>query len=67
MTEKNKKSFVDKLSEASMKFGSQIHLKSLRDAFAIMLPLFIIAGIAVLINAVILSLIHICKFRFAFL
>ncbi|MDO4680289.1 MAG: PTS transporter subunit EIIC [Aerococcus sp.] len=54
MTDTKKKSFTDKFTEITMKFGSQIHLRSLRDAFAIMMPLFILAGIAVLINAVIL-------------
>lgn len=53
MTETNKKSFMDKFTEAAMKFGAQVHLRSLRDAFAIMMPLFILAGLAVLINSVI--------------
>lgn len=48
-----KQSFIDKFSNAAMKFGSQVHLKSLRDTFALMMPLFILAGLAVLINAVI--------------
>ncbi|WP_297688979.1 PTS transporter subunit EIIC [uncultured Anaerococcus sp.] len=53
MTENNKRSFMDKFTEAAMKFGAQVHLRSLRDAFAIMMPLFILAGLAVLINSVI--------------
>lgn len=53
MTETNKKSFQDKFTEAAMKFGAQVHLRSLRDAFSIMMPLFILAGLAVLINSVI--------------
>ncbi|WP_105301600.1 PTS sugar transporter subunit IIC [Anaerococcus marasmi] len=53
MTETNKRSFMDKFTEAAMKFGAQVHLRSLRDAFAIMMPLFILAGLAVLINSVI--------------
>ena len=39
MTETNKRSFMDKFTEAAMKFGAQVHLRSLRDAFAIMMPL----------------------------
>ena len=53
MTETNKRSFMDKFTEAAMKFGAQVHLRSLRDAFAIMMPLFILAGLAVLINSVV--------------
>ena len=53
MTETDERSFQDKFTEAAMKFGAQIHLRSLRDAFAIMMPLFILAGLAVLINSVI--------------
>lgn len=53
MTETSKRSFQDRFTEAAMKFGAQIHLRSLRDAFAIMMPLFILAGLAVLINSVI--------------
>ena len=44
---------MDKFTEAAMKFGAQVHLRSLRDAFAIMMPLFILAGLAVLINSVV--------------
>lgn len=54
MTNTKSKSFTDKFTEISLKFGAQVHLRSLRDAFAIMLPLFILAGIAVLVNSVIL-------------
>lgn len=53
MTETNRRSFMDKFTEAAMKFGAQVHLRSLRDAFAIMMPLFILAGLAVLINSVV--------------
>lgn len=30
--------------------GNEIHLRSLRDAFATIMPLYILAGLAVLIN-----------------
>ncbi len=53
MTESNERSFQDRFTEAAMKFGAEVHLRSLRDAFSIMMPLFILAGLAVLINSVI--------------
>ncbi|MCL2559215.1 MAG: PTS transporter subunit EIIC [Turicibacter sp.] len=46
--------FLDKFTMFAAKLGSQIHLRSLRDAFAILMPMFILAGIAVLINNVVL-------------
>lgn len=33
-----------------IKMGNEIHLRSLRDAFATIMPLYILAGLAVLIN-----------------
>lgn len=42
--------FVDKFTEFAAKLGSQIHLSSLRDAFATIMPLYILAGLAVLFN-----------------
>jgi len=50
--EQNK--FLDKFTMFAAKLGNQIHLRSLRDAFALLMPIFILAGIAVLINNVIL-------------
>ncbi|KPG68501.1 PTS sugar transporter subunit IIC [Enterococcus sp. RIT-PI-f] len=47
-----KRSFLDKFTEFSVRLGNQVHLKSLRDAFATLMPAFIIAGIAVLFNNV---------------
>lgn len=41
---------VDKFTIFASKLGSQIHLRSLRDAFATIMPLYILAGLAVLIN-----------------
>jgi PTS system cellobiose-specific IIC component len=46
--------FIDKFSMFAAKLGNQIHLRSLRDAFASIMPMFILAGIAVLINNVVL-------------
>ena len=58
MTEQSKfgKKFIDRFTEISIKIGNQIYLKSLRDAFAMIMPLFILAGIGVLINNVIFTL-----------
>ena len=49
-------SFLDKFAEISGRIGSEVHLRSLRDAFATIMPLYILAGIAVLINNVVFPL-----------
>ena len=41
---------IDKFTMFASKFGNEIHLRSLRDAFASIMPLYILAGIAVLLN-----------------
>ena len=46
----NKRKFVDKFTMFAAKLGNEIHLRSLRDAFATMMPLYILAGLAVLLN-----------------
>lgn len=46
---------LDKFAEISAKIGNQVHLMTLRDAFATVMPLYILAGIAVLINNVIFA------------
>ena len=51
-----KPSFLDKFAEISGRIGSEVHLRSLRDAFATIMPLYILAGIAVLINNVVFPL-----------
>ena len=51
-----KSSFLDKFAEISGRIGSEVHLRSLRDAFATIMPLYILAGIAVLINNVVFPL-----------
>lgn len=48
-------SFVDKISWLSVKLGNQTHLKSIRDAFATILPFIMLAGFMVLINSVVLN------------
>ncbi|WP_026685016.1 PTS sugar transporter subunit IIC [Heyndrickxia coagulans] len=48
-----KQSFLDKFTEFAVKLGNQVHLRSLRDAFAVIMPLFILAGVAVLVNNVV--------------
>lgn len=45
-----KQKFIDKFTMFAAKLGSEIHLRSLRDAFATMMPLYILAGLAVLLN-----------------
>ena len=52
---KSKKVF-DKFTNVCVKVGNEVHLRSLRDAFAVLMPLFILAGLAVLINNVIFPL-----------
>lgn len=49
MSLKNSKA-ADKFAEFAAKLGGQIHLRSLRDAFATIMPLYILAGLAVLLN-----------------
>lgn len=51
--EAEKRSFMDRFTEVAAKLGNQIHLKTLRDAFATIMPLYILAGLAVLLNNVI--------------
>ncbi|ETY72970.1 PTS sugar transporter subunit IIC [Lactiplantibacillus fabifermentans] len=51
------KKFLDKFADFSAKLGNEVHLRSLRDAFALIMPIFILAGLGVLINNVILPLI----------
>lgn len=41
---------ADKFATFAAKMGAQIHLRSLRDAFATIMPLYILAGLAVLLN-----------------
>lgn len=42
--------FIQKFADFAAKFGNLLYLKTLRDAFATILPLYILAGIAVLLN-----------------
>lgn len=46
-------SFFQKFVSIATKIGEQIHLASLRDGFAMLMPLFILSGLAVLINNVV--------------
>ena len=52
----NKSSFLEKFAEVSAKVGSEVHLMALRDAFATLTPLYILAGVAVLVNNVLFPL-----------
>lgn len=47
--------FLDKFAEVSAKIGNQVHLRSLRDGFATIMPVFILAGIAALLNNVVFT------------
>ncbi|SET32743.1 PTS sugar transporter subunit IIC [Thorsellia anophelis] len=44
---------LDSFAIFAGRLGGQVHLRSLRDAFALLMPLFFLAGIAVLLNAVV--------------
>ena len=54
--EKKGQAFLDKFAEISGRIGSEVHLRSLRDAFSTIMPLYILAGVAVLINNVVFPL-----------
>lgn len=47
--------FTTRLIKLAHTLGEQIHLRSVRDAFATLMPFFIIAGLMVLVNNVILK------------
>ena len=47
--------FIAKFTEISVKVGNWVYLRSLRDAFAVILPMFIVAGIGVLLNNVVFT------------
>lgn len=46
---------LQRFTTVSQKLGAQIHLRSLRDGFAAIIPLFILAGLAILINSVVFN------------
>lgn len=51
--------FADKFTAVSVKIGNEVHLRSLRDAFSTIMPMFILAGLGVLASNVIFPwLIH---------
>lgn len=51
--EENQTSKFDKFVILATKIGNQVHLRSVRDAFATLMPLFILAGLSVLVNFVV--------------
>lgn len=51
----DKKGFLDRFAEISARVGNQVHLRSLRDGFATIMPLFILAGIGALFNNVVFT------------
>jgi cellobiose PTS system EIIC component len=44
--------FIEKFIDVSVKISEQIHLRAMQSAFVVLMPLFILAGLAVLINFV---------------
>ena len=52
---KDKKSISDYFGMVAVKLGGQIHLRSLRDGFASIMPFMILAGFVIFINYVILE------------
>ena len=55
MANQRGQAFLDKFAEISARVGNQVHLRTLRDSFATIMPLYILAGIAVLINNVVFA------------
>ena len=55
MEKKDKKSLTDYFGIVALKLGGQIHLRTLRDAFASIMPFMILAGFITFINYVILE------------
>ena len=49
-TTTNQNGFIQKFADFAAKFGNLLYLRTLRDAFATIMPLYILAGIAVLLN-----------------
>lgn len=50
MSKLQESGFAQKFANFAVKMGNQIYLKTLRDSFATIMPLYILAGIAVLLN-----------------
>lgn len=55
MSSFSKTRIVDRFAAVAQKLGGQIHLRTLRDAFASIMPFIILAGFITLINSVILD------------
>ena len=53
----SKQSFLDKFTVVATKVGNEIHLRALRDAFSLIMPLFILAGFGVMASSVIFPLV----------
>ena len=50
-----REALMGKFVLTAQKIGDQVYLRTLRDSFATIMPLFILAGIAILINSVVLD------------
>ena len=48
---------LDKFAQVAAKVGNQIHLRTLRDSFATLVPLYILAGVATLLSSTVFPLI----------
>lgn len=42
----------DRFAEVAIKIGGEVHLQALRDTFAILMPIFVLAGLGTLLNSV---------------
>ena len=56
MAESKATGFLEKFSMVAAKVGNQIHLRTLRDSFATLVPLYILAGVATLLSSTIFPL-----------
>ncbi|BDC91319.1 hypothetical protein [Leptogranulimonas caecicola] len=45
MANESGQSFLDKFAEVSAKVGNQVHLRSLRDGFATIMPIYILLAL----------------------
>lgn len=55
MDKRKSKVLLDKVVKISAKIGSQIYLRSMRDAFLLTLPYLILAGLMIMVNNIIIS------------
>lgn len=56
MAESKAAGFLEKFSMVAAKIGNQIHLRTLRDSFATLVPLYILAGVSTLLSSTVFPL-----------